>query len=379
MKTQTEKTWRQLKAIVGYTLWHKSVDPTLLSRRIDWAALYDLAASQTIHGLFVDGAHQFISSVDLGERFSLFNLPDEDMVMDWGSAQMLLQRRNILMGKALRKMTDILKEAQIHFVVVKGQVCGNRWPEPLHRVPGDIDLMIMPEDHTQAQQVFERMGAEKVKGAEFKHATYALGDISWELHFMLHRFGQSRLQSCFDSWVHQSLYAPMAGTIVYSDDKSKSTEVPVLAPEMEVVHLLLHFVHHVIHEGCGMRQLIDFALVLHRGLPKLNQNLLLSRIHILQLDRAFRTMVYLAEQVVGMPRCKLFPSFSASEICLAKRIEKRMMTDGNFGHNTGWIKPAGLWGSVCYNLRSFHRELMFLPLWPKEAMLFPWEVISRKL
>lgn len=377
MHRQTEDTWRLLKAVVAYTLWQKPVDVALLSREIDWAALYDLAVSQTIHGLFVDGVNRFISSIALGEKTSLVCIPDEDTVLDWGSAQIFLQRRNTLMGKALKKMTGMLNEARVRFVVVKGQVCGSRWPEPLHRVPGDVDLMVLPEDHIRARQVFERMGAENIEGAEFKHVTYALGDISWELHFMLHRFGQSRLQSLFDDWVRQSLLAPEMAAIVYGD--GRSTEIPVLAPEVEVIHLLLHFVHHAIHEGCGMRQLIDFALVLHHGLARLNQELLLSRIHDLQLDTAFHTVVYLAEHVVGMPRCGLVRSVSPSVKRLARRIEKRMMTDGNFGHGTGWTKPTGLWGSFCYNLRSFHRELMFLPLWPKEAMLFPWEVISRKL
>ena len=128
-----------------------------------------------------------------------------------------------------------------------------------------------------------------------------------------------------------------------------------------------------------MRQLIDFALVLQDNLPKCDEQLLFQHIHDLQLTRSLHVVMYLCENVLGMPECKLHFKYTSLEIHLAGKVEERMMKDGNFGYSTGWKKPKGLWGSVCYNLRSLRREITFIPLWPRETLLFPFEVLSRKI
>ena len=366
--------WEQLKAIVAFSLWGEEDVLDFLPTQLRWKKLYMLSESQTIQGLFIDAVNQLTHSPTMNEKS--ISIPDEDTVMDWHETLIKLQRRNTMMIKALKKMSKLFVDANIRYVVVKGQICAARWPQPLHRTPGDIDLMILPEDYDKAKRLFEEMGAKYIDGAEFKHITYELGDILWELHFTLHRFSQKKLQIKFDEWVNQSLMSPNFLTLNYGE--GKTIDIAVMPPELELAYLLIHFVHHVVHEGCGMRQLIDFAVTFHSNFSNCNRKLFFQYISELQLTRAFRTVLRLCKKVLKMPLNGFTDSFSTLENKLAEKIELRMVTDGNFGQTTDWHKPNGLWGSFMYNLRSLRRELAFIPLWPKEELLFPWEVISRK-
>jgi hypothetical protein len=238
-----------------------------------------------------------------------------------------------------------------------------------------VDVVIHPDDYSKSRAVFESLGGKHVHGAEFKHVEYELGGIHFELHFILHRFGQSRLQKYCDAWTNKDLIAPAVTQLEYD---GKEFAVNTLTHEWQLVHLLLHFVHHVIHEGCGLRQLIDFALTFQEYYPSCNHELLVHHLEALQLTRAFHSVLYLCLQVLGMP-INFDMTFSWLEKQMARKMEKRMMHDGNFGRATGWEKPKGLWGSVAYNLRSFRRQMVFFPLWPKEELLFPLEVLTRRL
>ena len=366
--------WEQLKSIVAFSLWGEKETLSLSYGHLNWESLYKVSEAQTIQGLFVDAVNQLILSPTANEKS--ISIPDEDTVMDWHGTLIKLQRKNIMMIKALKKMSKLFGEANIRYVVVKGQICGARWPQPLHRTPGDIDLMILPEDYDKTKRLFEKLGAKYIEGAESKHITYNLGDISWELHFTLHRFGQKKLQRSFDKWINLNLSSPHYLTLNYGE--GKTVDVAVLAPELELAYLLIHFIHHVVHEGCGMRQLIDFAVTFHSNFPNCDSKLFFQYISELQLTRAFRTVLCLCKKVLKMPLNEFTDSVSTLENKLAEKIEMRMMADGNFGQTSGWHKPNGLWGSFMYNLRSLRRELSFIPLWPKEELLFPWEVISRK-
>ena len=345
-----------------------------LYKDADWQGVYNLAKAQTVQGIAFDGLINVSSSIPW-----IASCVDETLTIDWMEQLVKITRRNMLINTAINIVSSRLDNVGVHYIFMKGQVCGARWPIPEHRVSGDCDVILLEEDFKKAEKVFMSMGATKREGAEFKHVEYCLDTISWEIHFSVHRFGQERLQWIIDGWVTDELQANNCKLRIADD-----ITVPAFLPDLEITYLLLHFVNHIIHEGCGMRQLIDFVLVLQRNLPNCAASCLLDKIEALQLTRAFHATLYLCEIVLGVewPLSVievLVPNgYSKLEMYLACKMEQRMMIDGNFGHATGWQKPKGLWGSFCYNWRSFRREIHFIPLWPREMLLFPIEVIRRK-
>lgn len=379
MKIRTNSNWEILKDITAYALWHRQMNRDLY-KDVNWQDIFALAKQQTVQCLALDGLNAAMAEYPWWKDEGYPGI-GEDLAMDWTGQQLTTTRRNARINEAIGKVCGKLNEAHVRYAVMKGQVCASRWPEPMHRVSGDVDLAIHTDDYQKAVDLFEKLGAVKGDGAEFKHLVYTLDKIPWELHFSVHRFGQKRLQRTMDQWVNEDLSYPQQRRItIYNNVK-----VPVFSPDLEIVHLLLHFVQHIIHEGCGMRQLVDFALVLQDNLNKIVVLPLLDQIEALQLTRAFHVVLYLCQSVLGMPlpplvrACFVPKGYTALEKKLARKIEQRMMTDGNFGHSTGWTKPKGLWGSASYNLRSWRREITFIPLWPKETLLFPWEVITRRI
>ena len=375
MKYNELNSWYVLKHLISYKLWGRAFF-CAKELVVDWKKVYDISKAQTVQGLFVDSAIRLINEARSSESNVTINNPSRNEILTWYASLRQIQLRNQLFIKALRKMNEKFYVEGIRYVVVKGQVCAQRWPDPFLRIPGDIDLLIHPDDFVKASALFKSFGAEVVENAEFKHIEYQLGGICWELHFKLHRFAQSRLQRWLDNQLIQVLENPPTMTI--GDENRLMATIPILTPELELSHLLLHFIHHVVHEGCGMRQLIDFAVVLNDSLKKCNINFLKSCITELQLNRSLQVMLCLCEHVLGMSKCPLSHNYSFLEKKMAKKIESRMMSDGNFGHCSGWVKPKGIYGSICYNLRSFRRSLTFICLWPKEEILFPLEVLHRR-
>lgn len=370
------ENWDFLKRIIAFVLWKRKCDITNYFF-VDWGKLYSLAKAQTVNGLFIEAANQLLIDTTLNHPQLIIKVPTEDEVLEWSCDLQKIQRQNQLLNKALSRIHSELSKNGVRYIVMKGQVCAKRWVNPEYRVPGDIDLLIHCDDYEVAKQIFDKLGAAVLHDG-FKHIEYEFGGIVWELHYMLHRFAQSQLQHLLDAKVNKDLISPYI--IAIEVNGLDAICIPVFSPELELTHLLLHFVHHVIHEGCGLRQLIDFALVLHDNLPKCDLNILNDSITELQLSRSLQVVLCLCENVLGMPKCELSRSIhTLQDMALARKIEKRMLKDGNFGHGSGWEKADGLYGSICYNVRTFRRSLPFITLWPKEILLFPLEVLSRRM
>lgn len=112
-------------------LWNKSYE-TIIPMD-DWKTIIHFARIQTLYGLIPD---------------ALQNLPKEQqppisLKMQAISNMLQVEMVNKKMNDELTGFVQKLEQRNIPYALLKGQGVATIYPNPLHRVPGDIDWNIM--------------------------------------------------------------------------------------------------------------------------------------------------------------------------------------------------------------------------------------------
>ena len=67
-----------------------------------------------------------------------------------------IEQTNCLHRKVIAKIDQTLKSEGIPVIFMKGQTTALRYPNPLHRTPGDIDFVVNPKDFKKTMEVRKR-------------------------------------------------------------------------------------------------------------------------------------------------------------------------------------------------------------------------------
>lgn len=113
----------------------------------NWKQILRLADIQTVSSLALDGMGMLPTSalrMPLGEKLSYI-----------GKMQRL-EQVNMLHRSVIVKIDKTLKSEGISVVFMKGQTTALRYPNPLHRTPGDIDFVVDPKDFKKTMEVLEK-------------------------------------------------------------------------------------------------------------------------------------------------------------------------------------------------------------------------------
>ena len=152
----------------------------------------------------------------------------------------------------------------------------------------------------------------------------------------------------------------------------------VLAPTMNVLLLLAHIVDHFYCEGVGLRQLCDYALMLHHKCDEIDKELLLTRLEALSLTRSYRVFGYICVHYLGMPEEALHLQPTAKDIRLAHRVMADCLSGGNFGHADS-NRRQSLWQNITFYTRFLRRLWRYRHLCPSEALWWPLAKLMRAL
>ena len=213
------KIYNALTALIRAALW--GADPSealsVLSAD-DWTELLHQANRQAVLGVAYDGLSRCSSKV---------NLPMA-LYAEWTSQVMEVEKG----GRAIRAVCDkqakVWEKRGLTPYILKGTVCADYYPEPLHRQMGDIDWCFDdPADW--------KMGLEIVCSNGLQYKVDSDGDIAYEL----------------------------AGIVIEHHRKG----LPARSDAGLACFLVDHVFHHFSTSGIGLRQLCDLALVLSKSNP----------------------------------------------------------------------------------------------------------------
>lgn len=313
--------------------------------RPEWEALYAAVAKHSLLGItfpVIDRLHDE-TEVPLG------------VYSRWAMIAMKIAKRNEAQIEQCRSLNERFSAAGFRSCVLKGQSAALRYPDPSRRHSGDIDLWV---EGDRRKVVDYLRSVCKLGKIVYHHCDAELvRNMGVEVHFMPSwmnaPLANRRLQRWFDSEADGqfSNFNPELGFCV--------TTTP-----FDAVYMLIHIYRHVLEEGIGLRQLLDYYYVL-KVLDDGQREKVRADLRKLKLDRFAASVMYLLQQVFCMEDsfC-LFPADAREGSFLLDEV----LQSGNFGRLDPRNAHEKGEGVVAHGKRKFGRGLRYLAHYPSEVL-----------
>ena len=222
---------------------------------MDWQELYSFASKQVLLGLCFDGIER------LGKEY-----PEElkqnpigrELLMTWMGKAQQIRRQNMKVNAVASKLFSMLREDGLRCCILKGQGHALMYPNPYSRTPGDIDVWIDASRERimeYAQKKFE-LGDD----IRLQHLETSLDGVPVELHFFPCSMNNPIYHARLQKWFRRNADL-QCSHIVGLPDGAGDIAIPTTA--FNVVYQLTHLYHHFFDEGIGMRQIIDYYVVMN--------------------------------------------------------------------------------------------------------------------
>lgn len=355
----------------------------------EWKAVFRLSEKQALIGVCCDAVNR---------------LPKEQMPPKMVAINLLVNTRQIeINNKTLNErcamLTEKLRSDGFRSCILKGQGIARLYPNPLHRLCGDIDVWLCeqakaPTDEASMDALIRRTDAyarninkeldgcyhhigtnialqRNDDGTISAQASSSLQDAV-ELHFrpswMFAPMRNRRLQR----WFREQMTMQCKGAENKTDAETPTFNSP--STEFNMVFILLHIFRHIFDEGIGMRQLMDFYYVL-MDFNRQTANNPQLREEIIKLWRRFGLLDFAAGTMWVLQ--KIF-GIEDHEMPVKKneRLGRFILADvnrgGSFGHfdkaldipvnETPWHKFMRKQKRAVGLLRYFPSEVFWQPL-----------------
>ena len=230
-------------------------DLSIVVAKIDWRQLYTFASNQAIIGICFDGIKR------LGNEYSeelKKNPIEKNLLMTWMGVAQQIHRQNMKVNMVASKLYSMLKEDGLRCCILKGQGNALMYPNAYSRNPGDIDVWV----NASRKQITEyaKKHFEIGDDIRFHHLETSLDGVPVELHFFPCTMNNPVYNARLQKWFRRNADLQCSHIVGLPDGAG---EVAVPTSAFNVIYQLCHLFHHFFDEGIGMRQVIDYFLVVN--------------------------------------------------------------------------------------------------------------------
>ncbi len=223
----------------------------------EWRALLEMAKRQTLVGVMFAG----VQKVDEACR------PPKDVLLEWFALAGRIKTYNHKLDKGCATISEHFEKSGFYTCILKGQGNAQLYLYPDLRMPGDIDIWVWPKDEEFGNSTLSHRRKKTVRfvtseiGKQpcfYHHIDYPkFAPIEVEVHFTptwLHCPSHNRaLQRFIEAEAHHSFgNLKMIG--------GGACAVPTW--KLNVIFQLIHLQNHLIDEGIGLRQMMDYYYLL---------------------------------------------------------------------------------------------------------------------
>ena len=181
-----------------------------------------------------------------------------ELLMTWMGKAQQIRRQNMKVNAVASKLFSILREDGMRCCILKGQGNALMYPNPYSRTPGDIDVWI----HASRERIIEYASKkfELEDDIRLQHLETSLDGVPVELHFFPCSMNNPIYHTRLQKWFRRNADL-QCSHIVGLPDGAGDIAIPTTA--FNVIYQLMHLYHHFFDEGIGMRQIIDYFLVVN--------------------------------------------------------------------------------------------------------------------
>ena len=222
---------------------------------MNWQELYSFASKQALLGLCFDGIER------LGKEY-----PEElkqnpigrELLMTWMGKAQQIRRKNMKVNAVAGKLFAMLREDGMRCCVLKGQGNALIYPNPYSRTPGDIDVWVNASREEITEYAKRHFNLED--DIRFHHLETTMDGVPVELHFFPCSMNNPLYHARLQKWFKRNVDL-QCSNVVSLPDGAGDIAIPTTA--FNVVYQLTHLYHHFFDEGIGMRQIIDYYVVMN--------------------------------------------------------------------------------------------------------------------
>lgn len=208
---------------------------------VDFEALFSLSK-------FHDMAH--IVCYELKRRGAL---PDNETGKRFTKQYDMAILRHIRRTAAISQLRDLLEKERIPFILLKGAVMMDLYPQQWMRTSADVDILVKEEDVIKVSDIL--IAAEMTREQECSHhvSFVSKNNMHIEVHYcLIEDFYLAESSEAFkDIWDHVEL-------------KKESVSEYVMRDEWFYLYHIAHMAKHFKTGGCGVRSVLDIWMLDHK-------------------------------------------------------------------------------------------------------------------
>ena len=216
-------------------------------KEADWMELYRIAQKQCLVGVLFDGIKK-LPAEHVGMK--------KELLLQWMAESQMLEKANVRLNDAAIQVSEWFRKKGFRTCILKGQGNALLYPNGLHRTPGDIDIWVEGGDKRVISFVRSISTHEKACYHHIEFPSYK--GVEVEVHyrpsFLLCFWHNRKLQKYYERVKEdQFSHRVMLG---------EQGEIAIPTVEFNLIFQLTHIYAHLMNEGIGLRQLLDYYYVL---------------------------------------------------------------------------------------------------------------------
>ena len=216
-------------------------------KEADWKELYAIAKKQCLVGVLFDGIKK-LPAEHVGMK--------KELLLQWMAESQMLEKANVRLNDAAIQVSEWFRKKGFRTCILKGQGNALMYPNPYSRTPGDIDIWVEGEDKRVISFVRSISPHEKACYHHIEFPSYK--GVEVEVHyrpsFLLCFWHNRKLQKYYERVKEEQFsHRVMLG---------EQGEIAIPTAEFNLIFQLTHIFSHLMNEGIGLRQLVDYYYVL---------------------------------------------------------------------------------------------------------------------
>ena len=216
-------------------------------KEADWKELYAIAKKQCLVGVLFDGIKKLPA-----EYVGI----EKELLLQWMAESQMLEKANVRLNDAAIQVSEWFRKKGLRTCILKGQGNALMYPNPYSRTPGDIDIWVEGGDKRVISFVRSISPLEKACYHHIEFPSYK--GVEVEVHyrpsFLLCFWHNRKLQKYYERVKEEQFsHRVMLG---------EQGEIAIPTVEFNLIFQLTHIFSHLMNEGIGLRQLVDYYYVL---------------------------------------------------------------------------------------------------------------------
>lgn len=361
----------------------------------DWRVQYAMARKRCLVGVLFDGIKRLPADVGM----------DKGLLFQWMAQNQTLKKANARLDKAAVEVAEWFGRKGFRTCVLKGQGNALLYPPGMERTPGDIDLWVDGGDRKVVSFVRSLSPDEKVCYHHIGFPEY--NGVEVEVHFrpsFLFCFRHNRRLQGYYERVMDEQFA-------HRVKLGEQGEVAVPKAEFNLIFQLTHIFTHLMNEGIGLRQLLDYFFLLKNtdfigntdgvsgntngdgfllntdftdntdriggNADGVDRRLLQDELRRLGLWEFAGAVMYIMKEVFGLEDNRLIVP---PDVKRGRLVLKEVLEAGNFGKHDARNRFGR--SQFGHNLQRVYRDIRLVRYFPTEALSEPffriWHFFWRK-